>query len=137
MVKCYSNHGQVLFQPWLSVIPTMVKCYSNHGQVLFQPWSSVIPTMVKCYSKHLQVLFQPWSSVIPTIFKCYSNHGQVLFQPWSSVMTKRARLSCLPGIRYFGLPICITWPVYRNMKHEESPLGVGVQGMYISSVSLE
>ena len=38
-------------------------------------------------------------------------------------------------MKYFGLPISVTWTVYRNV--EESSLGIGLKGMYISSVSSE
>ena len=46
-------------------------------------------------------------------------------------------LSYLPIINYFGLPIPITLPVYRNVNYKESSFGIGLKGMYISPVNLE
>ena len=55
----------------------------------------------------------------------------------NTFLTKRIQLSYLPWIKYFGLPVSVTWPVYRNVKDEDSSLGIGLKGMYTSSVSLE
>ena len=48
---------------------------------------------------------------------------------------KSIQLSYLPSIKHCGPPISVTWPDDRNVKDEESSLGVGLKGMYISSVS--
>ena len=50
---------------------------------------------------------------------------------------KQIQLNCLPRIKYFGLPVCVTWPVYRNINDEESSLSVHLTRIYISSVRLE
>ena len=47
------------------------------------------------------------------------------------------QLSCLPRVKYFGLSIPVTLPVYRNVNDVVSSLGIGLRGMYISSVSSE
>ena len=55
----------------------------------------------------------------------------------NTIVTKYIELSCLPRIKYCGLPISVTWPVYRDGSDEESCSGVSLERIYISSVSSE
>ena len=55
----------------------------------------------------------------------------------NTLLTKSSPLSCLPRIKYFDLPMSVTWPVCTNVNAEESSLGVGLKRIYISSVSSE
>ena len=56
---------------------------------------------------------------------------------FDTFLTKKINLSSCPPIKYFALQISITWPVYRNINDKQSSLGVGLKGIYISSVSSE
>ena len=53
----------------------------------------------------------------------------------NTVLTEYTQLSYPPCIKYFGLPVSVTWPVYSNFNDEESSFGIGLTGMYTSSVS--
>ena len=55
----------------------------------------------------------------------------------TTFLAEYVQLILLPRIKNFSLPISVTWPVYRNVKDEESSLGIGLKGIYISSVSSE
>ena len=55
----------------------------------------------------------------------------------NTFLAKEVQLRCLPRIKYFGLPISVTWPVYRNINGIESSLDVCLKRIDISSVSLE
>ena len=55
----------------------------------------------------------------------------------NTFLTTLIQLSCLPRFKYFGLPISVTWSVYRNVNTEEFSLGVGLNKIYISSVRSE
>ena len=45
----------------------------------------------------------------------------------NTFLTKYIQLSYLQWIKYFGLPISVTCPVYRLVKDEDSSLGVGLK----------
>ena len=45
----------------------------------------------------------------------------------NTFLTKSIQPSCLPRIKYFGLPIPVTWPVYRNVNDAEPSHGVGLK----------
>ena len=49
-------------------------------------------------------------------------------------MERRSSRNTLIMIKYFGMPISVTRPIYRNINNEESSLGIGLKRMYISSV---
>ena len=51
---------------------------------------------------------------------------------WSASV---CQLRYLPCIKYCGPPVSVSCPVYRNVSDEESSFGIGLKGMYISSVS--
>ena len=40
-------------------------------------------------------------------------------------------------VKYFGLPVSVNCPVYRNVNDEESSFGIGLNGIYSFSVSSE
>ena len=52
----------------------------------------------------------------------------------NTFLTKQNLLSYLPRVEYFGLAFSVTWPGYRHVNDGESSLGVGLRGMYVSSV---
>ena len=66
------------------------------------------------------------------LWECYIN-GK-----WVNTFLRRwIQLSYLALIKFFCLPISVTWLVHRNVSDEESSFGTGLKGMYTSSVSLE
>ena len=38
----------------------------------------------------------------------------------NTVLTKSVQMSCLPRIKYFGLPVSVTWLVYRNVNDDDN-----------------
>ena len=52
-------------------------------------------------------------------------------------LMKYMQLSCLPRIKYFGLPMFVTWPVYRNVNDKKFSHGVDLKRIYISFVCSE
>ena len=55
----------------------------------------------------------------------------------NTFLTKYLQLSYLPSIKYFGLPVSVSCPVYSKVDGEESSFGIGLKGMYISFMNLE
>ena len=53
------------------------------------------------------------------------------YQGLNIFLTKQLQVSCRPRIKYFGLPISVAWPVYRNVNDEETSFGISLKGMYI------
>ena len=53
----------------------------------------------------------------------------------NSFLTRKIPVSYFPCIKYVGLAISVTCPVYRHINDEASSFGIGLKGMYISSVS--
>ena len=51
-------------------------------------------------------------------------------------MTKYIQLRCLPCIKQFGMPVCVSCLIYTN-GHRVVPFGIGLKGMHISFVGSE
>ena len=73
---------------------------------------------------------------------CNGNKVYILFRNTlpgcvNTFLSKSVQLSFLPRIQCFGLPISVTWPVYRTVNDKESSLGIGLKGILDSSESSE
>ena len=83
-----------------------------------------LPTSQRTYLLRIYRLF--------SVCEFHCLHIVHVGQSLNTLLMESVQLSCLPRVKYFGLPVSVTWPVYRNVNDVESSLGVGLKIIYIS-----